>query len=490
MNRKPSLPVRLRRPWRASCSEAVVAWSLLTLWLPATQGWAALAPPHRLSAWPPARESALRSERSDLPSAIQFINRTGAEVQLIWLDFEGHRQPYGTIAASETLRRNTYATHAWLIADGAGNPLGLFVADDQEGVAEIGSGTNAIPAGTPEAKPAAPVRRARDVTFLVTSDVHYDAFENENRNDRVRDSLRAMNTVTNLTWPDELGRGAIAKPRGVLVLGDVIDDGDRVFQGKHQTPRQFFQFAADFGLDGGDGLLNYPVFETWGNHDGPPVGAEKFGFSFQAQLKQRNLRRQRKGWLTNLSTNGLHYSWDWDDVHFVMLGLYPADEQNPLLKRYSPVWHNPQGALAFLKEDLARHVGTSGRPVVLLSHCGFDTDWWPTNDWKAAYEAAKPYHVALYLYGHTGTGLRKWAPDAASPPLDCVNTGQAEKGFFVVQFRGARLRLAYRLKRGQEETLPDGKRRWVWDGTWEWRYLWEKKLTADGRPVGPSDRQP
>ena len=49
------------------------------------------------------------------------------------------------------------------------------------------------------------------------------------------------------------------------------------------------------------------------------------------------------------------------------------------------------------------------RPVVILSHCGFDTDWWHTNDWKAAYEAAKPYNVVLYMYGHTGTGLRKWS---------------------------------------------------------------------------------
>jgi len=313
---------------------------------------------------------------------------------------------------------------------------------------------------------AEPPRPRREFTFIATSDVHYDAFENEDRNDRVRETLRAMNAATNLAWPEALGGGAIERPRGVLVLGDVIDDGDRIFQGKHQTPRQFYQFAADFGLDGADGLLNYPVFETWGNHDGPPLGQEKFGFSFQARLRDRNVRRQTKGWLTDLSTNALHYSWDWDDVHFVMLGLYPADAQNPLVKRYSPVWHDPQGALTFLREDLERHVGRSGRPVVLLSHCGFDTDWWHTNDWRAAYQAARPYNVVLYFYGHTGTGLRKWAPEAASPPLDCVNTGQAEKGFFIVQFSGERVRLAYRFKRTQEEKLPEGKRRVVWDGTW------------------------
>ena len=454
--------------------------------LPAVMVWCQVAvvvaaepPPRRLPMHPPAREASLRSERSDNPTVILFVNRTGADLQLFWLDFEGRRQPYGTLGATEPFRRTTYATHVWLVANATGKALGLFVADEEVGLAEIGVGTSVTVTAAAESKPPAPLKRERDVTFFVTSDVHYDAFENEDRNDRARETLRAINAATNLTWPAELGDGVVAKPRAVLVLGDVIDDGDRMLLGKHQTPRQWYQFAADFGLDGTDGLLNYPVFETWGNHDGPPAGTEKLGFSFQARLKERNARRQQKGWLTSLSTNGLHYSWDWDDVHLVMLGLYPADVQNPLVKRYSSVWHNPQGALSFLKEDLTRHVGASGRPVVLLSHCGFDTDWWHTNDWKAAYEVAKPFNVVLNLYGHTGTGLRKWAPASGLPPFDCVNTGQTEKGFFVVQFRGDRVRLAYRLKHGQEERLPDGKRRWVWDGTWEWRHLLEKKVTQN-----------
>ena len=322
----------------------------------------------------------------------------------------------------------------------------------------------------------------RDVTFLVTSDVHYDAFENEDRNDRVRDTLHAMNGVTNLAWPEELGGGLVQSPRAVLVLGDVIDDGDRKLDGRHQTPVQFGFFEKDFGLDGTDGLLKFPVFETWGNHDGPPVGQEKLGFSFQAQLKRQNLLRQQKGWLANLSTNGLHYSWDWEGVHFVQLGLYPADEQNPRLKRYSPEWHNPQGALTFLKEDLPRHVGTSGRPVVLLSHCGFDTDWWHTNDWRAAYDAVRPFNVILYMYGHTGTGLRRWAPLGEDRTLQCVNTGQTEKGFFIVQITDERVRLAYRIKVWSQEKLPGQKLKITWDGKWEWKHLLQQRLPPASEP--------
>jgi len=318
-------------------------------------------------------------------------------------------------------------------------------------------------------------RVGRDVTFIVTSDCHYDAFENEDRNDRNRLTIRRMNAVTNVSWPEQLGGGLIQRPRGVLVLGDVIDDGDRILRGKHQTPRQWLLFQADFGLDGTDGLLNYPVYETWGNHDGPPVGKERHGFSFQAQLKQRNLLRRQKGRLTNLSMNGLHYSWDWDDVHFVQLGIYPADRQHPKI-RYNPTWHDPQNALAFLKSDLAKRVGKSGRPIVLMSHCGIDADWWHKQDMKAFYESVKNYNVVLYLYGHSGTGFRQWAPPGEDKPLNCVNTGQTENGFFTVQITGDKVRLAYRAKRWLHEKTPEGKSRRTWDGTWQWKHLLEKTL--------------
>jgi hypothetical protein len=318
-------------------------------------------------------------------------------------------------------------------------------------------------------------RPTRDVTFLVTSDCHYDAFENEDRNARNRDTVTHMNAIAGVSWPADLGGGNIGRPRGVLVLGDMVDDGDRAVDGNNQPRRQWAFYVGDFGLDGNDALLKYRVSEAWGNHDGPPVGKERLGFSVQAQLKKRNELRREKGWLTGLSDSGLHCSWDWDDVHFVQLGLYPADKQNPKV-RYSPVWHDPQGALSFLKQDLARHVGSSGRPVVLMSHCGFDTNWWDPEDWKAAYEVMNQYNVVLYLYGHTGTGLRRWAPEGESKLLDCVNTGQTENGFFVVQIQGNRVRLAYRTKHYLQETSDDGRPKRKWDGTWEWKHALDKKI--------------
>lgn len=319
------------------------------------------------------------------------------------------------------------------------------------------------------AQPATRPAAGRGVTFISTSDSHYAAFVNEDRNQRNRDTLRQINEVTGLHWPAALGGGPIEKPRGVVLLGDVIDDGDRLHEGENQSRRQYASFLADFGLDGTDGFLRFRVFEGWGNHDGPPAGAEKHGFSFQAELRKRNALRKQKGLISGLSDNGLHYSWDWDDVHFVQLNLYPADRQREGV-RYSATWHDPQGSLAFLRKDLSENVGPSGRPVVLLSHCGFDTDWWTPEDWRELYAVARPFNVVLYLYGHTGTGVSHWAPPGESAKWLCINDGQTENGFFVITIGPERLQHAYRCKVWKTEPNPTGPPRKTFTGQWEWRW--------------------
>ena len=326
---------------------------------------------------------------------------------------------------------------------------------------------------------------ARDVTFISTSDPHYRHTDHKagHHNDLNAASIDEMNRIAEVEWPVKLGGGPIAKPRGVLCIGDLVDDGDHREGTRNLTEEQWRHYAADFGVDGTDARLKYPVFEAWGNHCGPPVGREKNGFSTQAQLVARNRQRLENGQISSLHANGLHHSWDWDDVHFVQLNIYPADRQNPKVK-YNAAWHDPQGSLTFLKRDLAEKVGDSGRPVVLISHCGFDTDWWLPEDWKEAYEAAKAYNVILYLYGHTGTGLRAWAPEGESRKWDCINDGHTDVGFFVIQITDDRLRAAYRCKKGLKVTTEKGgPKTHTWDGEWEWKFPFEKRIGDAATPT-------
>lgn len=298
-------------------------------------------------------------------------------------------------------------------------------------------------------------------TFYATSDSHYEAIEKLERNERNRITIERMNALPGESWPEKLGGGPIGKPRGVLALGDLIDDGDK----NGQTDIEWMKFQEQFGLDGKDGLLRFPVFEGWGNHDGPPEDFIKQRVSVQREIRLRNQARMDKRLVSRLSENGLHYSWDWEGIHFIQTNLYPADKQNAKVK-YSLPWHDPQGALAFVKEDLAKAVGESGRPVIIMSHCGFDTDWWVLEDWVAFYEVVEPYNLLAYFHGHSGTGVKTWKPEGASKAIDVINTGQTEKGFFVVEIGQGRMRLGYHVKKDPAQ---------LQNIDWDWRYLFEKR---------------
>jgi len=77
--------------------------------------------------------------------------------------------------------------------------------------------------------------------------------------------------------------------------------------------------------------------------------------------------------------------------------------------------HEPQHSLTFLKEDLAKQVGRSGRPVVIMMHMGFDegdsmaVGWWSPEERDTFYAVIKEYNVIALLFGHLHKGTHfKW----------------------------------------------------------------------------------
>ena len=261
---------------------------------------------------------------------------------------------------------------------------------------------------------------ARDVTFLATSDSHYREPDHRagNHNDLNRASIEEMNRIMDLTWPEKLGGGKIAKPRGVVMPGDLIDDGDRAEKGRKISEEQYQLFKADLGLDGTDGLLKYPVFEGWGNHDGPPIGKEKNGFSFRAQFKKRN--RDPQGEEADLqpvrptacTTPGTGTTC----ISSSSTSTRPTSRTRRCATR--PVWHDPQGALSLPEERTSRRRSAPAAARRADGPLRLRHRLVVPEDWKAAYDAAKPYNVILYLYGHTGTGVRDWAPAGEEQEVD------------------------------------------------------------------------
>ncbi|MBN1419853.1 MAG: metallophosphoesterase [Planctomycetes bacterium] len=264
--------------------------------------------------------------------------------------------------------------------------------------------------------------RYGDVTFFIVSDSHYGATAEENADRRA--AIDRWNGLPGTEYPAPLGGGIVQTPRGILVLGDLIDDG-----ATSEAADQWAQWVADFGV-GGEGRVDFPVYEGLGNHDLGP------GDLVLNAIRERN--RRRPG-LKMLSSDGLHYSLDWDHVHVVNLNLYPGDVKDPATP-YGPI-HDPKHALSFLRKDLAENVGRSGRPVILCHHYDLQgTNWWSEAERDAYFEAIQPYNIICIAHGHTGTDIYKWRG------IDVVNTGNLMascfvfrvtiEGLVVVQMRG------------------------------------------------------
>jgi cytolysin (calcineurin-like family phosphatase) len=282
-----------------------------------------------------------------------------------------------------------------------------------------------------------PKRPANEITFFITSDTHYGlsptiAAVNEK-------TIDAMNNLTGTAYPKAIS-GAVGIPRGVAVLGDLTNDTvtpDRLIYWR--------QFTADFGVNG-EGRLKFPVYELPGNHDGGEAQPVRQG------IRERN--KVRPG-LKSVSRNGINYSWDWDAVHFVSLGLFAGSDGdvivNPWGRRFDGPWRLPGHSLEFLKEDLAGNVGASGRPVILFQHYGWDVwglGWWSDRERQALSAAIKGYNVIAIFWGHTHSVLRI---DVDSIPTFCAGSSQADPlpgVFLVVRIRPKEMDVA--------ERRPDG----------------------------------
>ncbi len=280
----------------------------------------------------------------------------------------------------------------------------------------------------------------RNIEFLAMGDVHFEHPELSGCSEASRYQigqndlmLRALNGIETQRWPN--GHGFIeagmpfAHLRGVLVAGDVTDDGGQPLVGSTTTCPEWETFESTYGLCG-DRMLRYPVYEGYGNHDFP--FRDHFDETFHpvvANIAGRNYLRQG---LTLQSANAhAHYAWRWDDIHFVNLDVKPSgtpshpyleqiDKSSTLGERLV----NPLAALTFLDNYLGSDDVKPNSQVVLMTHYGPDNGSRITPpekvefcDLLAKYKRAKGIKVIAWIHGHTHhTDFYQWtcpAPDQA-----------------------------------------------------------------------------
>lgn len=222
-------------------------------------------------------------------------------------------------------------------------------------------------------------RRSRvgglDVTFIVTADTHF-GFRGMAEKNAI--AIGDMNAMEGRSFP--AGLGTVGKPRGVLAAGDLTEDS---------RPEHWAAFVAHYGTDGTDGLLRFPVYETWGNHD------KNNGWYVRHRIDERH--------------GSVVYSFDWQDLHVVSLGEAPDHDD-----------------VAWLERDLARVGDDVG--LVLFFHFPLEgpySDNWFSSEYKDALVGALAgHHVLGIFHGHYhASGTYRFRD------LDIFNVGSPKHGF-------------------------------------------------------------
>ena len=90
----------------------------------------------RSPALPPG-QAPRRSREGGAETALTFVNHSGADVSLVWLDSSGERHDYGLLLPYAQRRQNTFAGHVWQIVRKDGSPLVVFRAGEIPALAVI-----------------------------------------------------------------------------------------------------------------------------------------------------------------------------------------------------------------------------------------------------------------------------------------------------------------------------------------------------------------
>ena len=191
-------------------------------------------------------------------------------------------------------------------------------------------------------------------TFFVSPDTHFTQSGGVADVQKNRRGVADMNALPGTAYPGNQS-GFVGAPLGVVLPGDLIDDGCSSLAPSASDPGCVSQWAnysslfavspaphrAVAGAGAGAGVgagtdtstCAFPVFEGVGNHDGgnSTAPADRGGLVRRGVIMRNRQRAALPADVLaavapnySMSANNLHYSWDWQGVHFAMLGVYPG----------------------------------------------------------------------------------------------------------------------------------------------------------------------
>ena len=288
---------------------------------------------------------------------------------------------------------------------------------------------------TPAIVKAASFERERDddVTFLFINDVHAcrmgkglspHCAEQGKTDANLLRHVRALNNITHRHWPTDIdgvrtglasaGR-PVARPRGIIMCGDITDDGG----GQTAEPRegpQLFQFSRRYQQGTGPDRVHYPVYVGLGNHDLDQDGRPPSVNWYRDELRDYVRLNHKPSALfhplvpvDNYDTLSDNYSWNWGHLHLIQAQRFAGDDTKGAIS-----------SLAWLKADLETYAA-DGKPVVICQHYGWDyfsrerwdparrtfddtgsgpPHWWSDEERQALLDVLGGYNIAGIFHGH------------------------------------------------------------------------------------------
>lgn len=69
----------------------------------------------------------VKSQNSNTPVTVTFVNKSGEYRGVMWVDFKGKPVSYANLNPGQSYTVNTYVTHPWMFTDGPGNCVEMFM---------------------------------------------------------------------------------------------------------------------------------------------------------------------------------------------------------------------------------------------------------------------------------------------------------------------------------------------------------------------------
>ncbi len=100
----------------------------LSLPIAALAAFAVIAPlPAAAGDVPCSAMQSLRSQNSNHPTKMTFVNKTSEGRAILWINFKGQTQQYAWLNPGERFSVNTFLTHPWMVTNGPGDCIDIYM---------------------------------------------------------------------------------------------------------------------------------------------------------------------------------------------------------------------------------------------------------------------------------------------------------------------------------------------------------------------------